>query len=341
MELTINGSPQTLRSDELLIEVINRGDLKIRQVCYHPQLGPIQTCDTCMVEVDGKLVRACAAVVSDGMTVTTNSPAAAAAQRVAFDRVLENHLLYCTVCDNNNGNCVVHNTTKMLAVEHPQIPLQPKPYEVDDTNPFYRYDPSQCVLCGRCVEACQNVEVNETLSINWEDEHPRVLWDGGTTIEGSSCVSCGHCVTVCPCNALMEKSMLGHAGFLTGISKRALNSMIDVVKGVEPETGYGSILRVSEIESAMRESRIRRTKTVCTYCGVGCSFNIWTKDRHILKVEPSEGPANGISTCVKGKFGWDYVNDPDRLTKPLIREGDKFREASWEGALDLVARKFF
>src|SRR6202163_1243815 len=90
----------------------------------------------------------------------------------------------------------------------------------------------------------------------------------------------------------------------------------------------------------MRESRIRRTKTVCTYCGVGCSFNIWTKDRHILKVEPSDGPANGISTCIKGKFGWDYVNDPDRLTKPLIREGDKFREASWDEALDLVARKF-
>ncbi len=73
--------------------------------------------------------------------------------------------------------------------------------------------------------------------------------------------------------------MLGHAGFLTGISKKALNSMIEVVKGVEPETGYGSIMRVSEIESAMRESRIRRTKTVCTYCGVGCSFNVWTKDK--------------------------------------------------------------
>ena len=77
--------------------------------------------------------------------------------------------------------------------------------------------------------------------------------------------------------------------------------MIDVVKGVEPQTGYGPILRASEIEAAMRESRIRRTKTVCTYCGVGCSFDVWTKDRLILKVEPAEGPANGISTCVKGE----------------------------------------
>ena len=98
--------------------------------------------------------------------------------------------------------------------------------------------------------------------------------------------------------------------------------------------------KVSEMESHMRESRIKRTKTVCTYCGVGCSFDIWTKDRHILKVEPAEGAANGVSTCIKGKFGWDYVNSPDRLTKPLIREGDAFREASWDEALTLVARRF-
>jgi formate dehydrogenase major subunit len=90
----------------------------------------------------------------------------------------------------------------------------------------------------------------------------------------------------------------------------------------------------------MRESHIERTKTVCTYCGVGCSFDIWTKDRHILKVEPAEGPANGVSTCIKGKFGWDYVNSPERLTKPLIREADAFREATWDEAISLVARKF-
>jgi formate dehydrogenase major subunit len=102
----------------------------------------------------------------------------------------------------------------------------------------------------------------------------------------------------------MEKTMLGHAGFLTSLKKSALSGMIDIVKGVEPETGYGSILQVSEAEHAMREHRIRKTKTVCTYCGVGCSFDVWTKDRHILKIAPERGPANGISTCVKGKFGW-------------------------------------
>ncbi|MGA2230092.1 MAG: formate dehydrogenase subunit alpha [Tepidisphaeraceae bacterium] len=339
--ITLDGSPLEVTADERLIDVINRARIPLPQVCYHPQLGPIQSCDTCMVEVNGKLVRACATVAADGMKVVTNSPAADAARRAAFDRVLENHMLYCTVCDNNNGNCTVHNTTKMLAVEHQQIPFKPKPFEVDNTNPFYRYDPDQCLLCGRCVEACQNVEVNETLSINWDDEHPRVLWDGGSTIGESSCVSCGHCVTVCPCNALMEKSMLGHAGFLSSIPKKSLKGMINIVKEIEPEAGYGAILKLSEAESAMRESRIRRTKTVCTYCGVGCSFDVWTKDRHILKIAPEHGPTNGISTCIKGKFAWDFVNSSDRLTKPLIREGNKFREAAWDEALALIARRLF
>jgi formate dehydrogenase major subunit len=292
-----------------------------------------------MVEVNGSLARACATSIADGMEISTKSDRALSAQREAFDRILGNHMLYCTVCDNNNGNCEVHNTTRLLAVEHQKTPFRPKGFAVDSTNPFYRYDADQCILCGRCVEACQNVQVNETLSIRWEDAQPRVLWDGGATIGESSCVSCGHCVTVCPCNALMEKSMLGKAGFFTAVSKSAFENMVEVVKGVEPQTGFGPILKISDVEAAMRESRIRRTKTVCTYCGVGCAFDVWTKDREILKVGPSEGPANGISTCIKGKFGWDFVNSAERLTKPLVREGGKFREASWDEAFDVVARR--
>ena len=340
MPATVNGKAQEIKAGERLIDTINRSGITIPQVCYHSQLGPIETCDTCMVEIDGKLVRACGTPAIDGAQVETASPRAQAAQREAFDRILGNHLLYCTVCDNNNGNCTVHNTAALLEIEHQDTPYKSKPYKVDSSNPFYRYDPQQCILCGRCVEACQNLQVNETLSIRWEDANPRVLWDGGASIGESSCVSCGHCVTVCPCNALMEKSMLGQAGYFTGLPLDALQGMINIVKGVEPEIGYGSIMQISEVEAYMRESQIERTKTVCTYCGVGCSFDIWTKDRQILKIEPLDGPANGVSTCIKGKFGWDYVNSRDRLTKPLIRENDRFREASWDEALSLVARRF-
>src|SRR5205807_3041465 len=76
------------------------------------------------------------------------------------------------------------------------------------------------------------------------------------------------------------------------------------------------------------------------YCGVGCSFDVWTKDRHILKVATEHGPASGICTCVKGKFGWGHINSADRLTTPLIREGNEFRSATWDEALSLIARRF-
>lgn len=337
IEVIMDGRSYQGLLGEPLIDMINRETGKeLAQVCYHPQLGPIQTCDTCMVEVNGKLVRACGTRIDRNMVVETESRRAQAAQHEGFDRILGNHLLYCTVCDNNNQNCTVHNTTALLKVEHQTIPFKHKPYEKDETNPFYRYDPDQCILCGRCVEACQNVQVNETLSIRWEDKHPRVLWDGGSTIGESSCVSCGHCVTVCPCNALMEKSMLGEAGYFTGLPRQALDDMIDVVKGVEPDLGYGPILKLSAVEAEMRAARIEKTKTVCTYCGVGCAFDVWHRDRRILKIEPESGPVNGISTCIKGKFGFNFVNSSDRLTSPLIRDGDHFRPCSWDEALNFI-----
>jgi formate dehydrogenase major subunit len=79
---------------------------------------------------------------------------------------------------------------------------------------------------------------------------------------------------------------------------------------------------------------------VCTYCGVGCSFEVWTRDRHILKIEPKDGPANGISTCIKGKFAWDFINSDDRLTSPLLRQGDTFVEITWDEALQIIYDKF-
>jgi formate dehydrogenase major subunit len=344
-QLTIDGVEVPAHAGELLIELLNRrtaahAQKAVPQVCYLPQMGPIQSCDTCMVKVNGELVRACGTAIAVGMKVETVGEAVDIAQREAFDRILQNHMLYCTVCDNNNQNCTVHNTTAVLDVKHQSRPYMPKPYEKDMSNPFYRYDPDQCILCGRCVEACQNVQVNETLTIDWESEHPRVLWDGGEVIEGSSCVSCGHCVTVCPCNALMEKSMLGEAGYMTDLPDKALHNMIDVVKGIEPPIGYGPILALSEMEAEMRNFHTKRTKTVCTYCAVGCSFEVWTKDRHILKIEPTHGPANGISTCVKGKFAWGHINSDDRLVKPLLRDGEGFREITWDEALDIIEQKF-
>ncbi|OMF59615.1 formate dehydrogenase subunit alpha [Paenibacillus sp. FSL R5-0490] len=339
LNIKINGIEMKAEQDQTVLQLLNDSSIEIPQVCFHPSLGAIETCDACIVSVNGELVRSCSTKIKDGDVIDTVEPDVKLAQTIAMDKILFNHELYCTVCDYNNGGCEVHNTVKAMKINHQSIPFDHKPYEKDESHPFYRYDPDQCILCGRCVEACQDVQVTETLTIDWERQRPRVIWDNDVPINESSCVSCGHCSTVCPCNAMMEKGMEGEAGFLTGIAKNTLRPMIEITKNVE--TGYGSILAISDMEAAMREEKIKKTKTVCTYCGVGCSFDVWTKGREILKVEPqAEAPANGISTCVKGKFGWDFVNSEERLTKPLIREGDSFREAEWDEALDLIARKF-
>jgi len=116
--ISINGTEYEAAAGERLIDVINRAGIPLSQVCYHPQLGPIETCDTCIVEVNGELVRACSSAAPHSATVSTTASRAHSARLEAFDRILRNHLLYCTVCDNNNGNCEVHNTTKLLGVEH-------------------------------------------------------------------------------------------------------------------------------------------------------------------------------------------------------------------------------
>ncbi len=357
--LTVDGRAVTGLDGEWLAALLDRldradgqttateggpGGHSVPHVCFQPELGPIQTCDTCFVEVGGALARACATPVRAGLVVATRTPASGDAREEAMNRLLGNHNLYCTVCDRNNGDCPVHNATKHVAIEHQTYPFERKPYDVDASHPFYQYDPDQCVVCGKCVEACQEVQVTETLSIDWEAEVPRVQWDGGALAGESSCVGCGHCVTVCPCNALMEKSMIGQAGHFTNLQSDVFYPAVDVVKAVEPYVGNSPIFGLSDAEAAMRKASVDVTKTVCTYCGVGCSFDVWTRERTILKVEPEHGPANGISTCVKGKFGWDYVNSPERLRGPLVRTpdgqgGETFTEAGWDHALATVATR--
>lgn len=338
IEFMLNNDIKQVETSETIRSYLERHDIELPSLCYHPSLGAIETCDACIVKVNDEFVRACSTELKQGDVIETKDNEVHEAQLIAMDRVLGNHELYCTVCDFNNGNCEIHNTVKEMKIEHQETPHTSKGSEVQ-RNAFYRYDPDQCILCGRCVEACQDLQVNETLLIDWTLERPRVIWDNDTTIDESSCVNCGHCSTVCPCNAMMEVDMEGEAGFLTGMAEKNFRPLVEATK--EIETGYGSLMTVSDIESQMREQRIEKTKTVCTYCGVGCSFDVWTKDREILKVEPSvDAPANGVSTCVKGKFGWDFVNSEERLEKPLIREGDSFREAEWEEALNLIEDKF-
>ncbi len=336
VHVLLDGMPRELATDRPLLESLRHEGLSIPSLCYHPKLGPLRTCDACVVLVDGKLQRSCAVVPADGMRVEVRPPLVAAAQRGAVEHALENHELACTLCDRNNGDCELHNTALALGIRHQAY--RAKPYPLDDSSPFYVYNPAQCIQCGRCVEACQNVVVNEVIHMDWSLDPPRVVWDSGRSIDDSSCVSCGTCSTVCPVDAMMERSIRGRAGHFSGISAAARQRLVGWTKEASPD--LGPLWLTSEVEAAARRGSIRRTKTVCTFCGVGCSFEVWTRGREVLKVAPRpESPANGIATCVKGKFGYDFVNSPRRLVRPLLREGDRFREVSWEVALAEVARR--
>jgi formate dehydrogenase major subunit len=321
-----------------ILELLNRSGIDVPQVCYHPGLGPIEACDTCIVELDGRLIRSCATPVTEGQRISVHSGRAADARHRALARLLQDHDLVCSICDKN-GSCVLHTTVLKAKISAQEF--RPKPYARDASNPFYVYDPSHCILCGRCVEACQDVVVNEVITIDWKLTPPRVVWDRNAPIDRSSCVSCGACVSVCPVDALMPKSILGEAGFLTGMRESTKESMTRLVRGFEPALGgFRPVLRASELEARTRPSFVRKTKTVCTFCGVGCSFDVWTKGRKILQIQPRpESPANGMATCIKGKFGWDFVNSPDRLTTPMIREGDRFRPVGWDEAIRFIAAR--
>lgn len=136
VSVQINGVARDVVEGTRILDYLNAEGIQHPHICYSEQIGPIQSCDTCMCEVDGELVRACSTNLTDGMEIKTNSELAKDAQLEAMDRILENHLLYCTVCDNNNGNCKVHNTTELLGVEKQERPYREKGYLNDFSHPF-------------------------------------------------------------------------------------------------------------------------------------------------------------------------------------------------------------
>ncbi len=227
-EIMLNGKRQLIEENSVL-NVLRSEEVDVPSLCYHPSLGAIETCDTCIVKVNGEFVRSCSTEIKPGDVVESVGSDVHEAQLIAMDRILGNHELYCTVCDFNNGNCEIHNAVKEMKITHQETEHTSKE-SVVQRNSFYRYDPDQCILCGRCVEACQDVQVTETLSIDWGLERPRVIWDKNSPIDESSCVNCGHCSTVCPCNAMMEVGMEGEAGFLTGIKDDSMRPMINITK---------------------------------------------------------------------------------------------------------------
>jgi formate dehydrogenase major subunit len=168
-------------------------------------------------------------------------------------------------------------------------------------NPFIIRDFTRCILCGRCVQACQEVQVNRAISFGYRGPHAKIIAGGDVPYHESDCVFCGQCLQACPVGALVEK----------------------------------------KARFAGREKDLEKVRTTCPYCGVGCQLDLHVRDGRIVKVNAVEDAApNKGRLCVKGRFGYDFIYSEDRLKTPLIKENGEFREASWDEALDLVADRF-
>lgn len=302
MKVTIDGEPVDVPSGTTVLEAAKRAGKYVPTLCYHPQMEPLGNCRMCMVDVKGwpRMAPACYTKVHEGMEVATASDAVRSAQRLNLELHLQNHDLTCWACEQD-GACELQDVIYKLGVKEPRFGTIPKERmrKVTKDNPFIQIDHNKCILCARCVEACDDVQVQGVLAVKGEGQGA-VLLPKNTTFDDSGCVYCGHCVSACPVEALQEVDAVG--------------------KG--------------------RDAEFDHIPVVCIYCGVGCQFDLAVKDNRIIKVQArAEYEPNGISTCVKGKFGYKFVGDTRRLAVPLIKEGGAFREASWDEALSLVARK--
>ncbi|MCD6505015.1 formate dehydrogenase subunit alpha [Candidatus Poribacteria bacterium] len=301
VSLMIDGRKVTVEEGMTILEAAKSIGIEIPHLCYMEGLPPTGACRLCVVEVEGAktLVPSCSYPVSEGMVVWTNTERVRKARRLVIELLISDHPLDCMTCEKS-GSCLLEKYAYELGVSKSRFDGERHSYPIDDTNPFFERDYSKCVLCGRCVTVCQEVQYQGVIDFIYRGFRTKIGAEFDKPLGETDCVSCGNCVLVCPVGALIEKGR----------------------------------------KRMGREWELEKIETTCPYCGCGCSLTIHVKDNRIVKVTSrSEGTVNQGWLCVKGKFAFEFTHHPDRLTKPLIKENGRFREASWNEALSLVAKK--
>jgi len=303
VSISINGRRLSVPAGSTVLQAARIGGIKIPTLCDHPALAPIGACRVCLVDIKGQraLQPACTFPVNEGMEVTTNSTQAEEARRFVLELILSDHPLDCMTCERAGG-CELQDLAYEYGLKDSRFPGEKHTYPIDATNPFYMRDYDKCIVCRRCVRACTEINGVEAIGMILRGFATKVGTPFDGTMQDSPCEFCGMCVEVCPTAALVPKQRIGQG-------------------------------RTWEVE---------RVATTCSYCGVGCQYYLEVKDGKIVGVSSKwDAPSNHGWTCVKGRFGWDYVHHADRLTSPLIRrqKDEPLVEASWDEALDFVASR--
>lgn len=322
----LNGRKISFEPGQTILEAAAAAGVRIPTLCHLKGTTPTGDCRICLVEVQGErsLLTACTTPVSERMEVWTDSPIVVSARKLNIELLMASgshnclamevksdqwtdFQLSCAENDPIGERCLSWGDCRLqdLAIEYGVRTDRFKPRSdhppTETVNPLIIRDFSRCILCGRCVKACNEVQVNLAISHGYRGASAKIVTSGDRPLAESDCVFCGECVQACPVGALLEKKSL----------------------------------------TLWRPWAVKRVRTTCPYCGVGCQLWLHVRDGEIVKVTGVEGAEpNQGRLCVKGRFGYDFIHSDERLKTPLIRENGRLREASWDEALDLVADSF-
>ncbi len=317
LQFTLDGRKISATPDETIWQAAKRCGVDIPHLCFSPAPGyrPDGNCRACMVEIEGERVLAAACLRSPTPGMVVHTNNARASK--AQRMVME------LLLADQPQRKVAHDKesrlwqwAERLDIDSSRFPARDAP-TADGSHPAMHVALDACIHCSLCVRACREVQVNDVIGMAYRGSDAKVVFDFDDPMGQSTCVGCGECVQACPTGALMEASLVD-------------------------ANGIGRADALTEVDS------------VCPYCGVGCQVTYQIKDNQIVAVQGRAGPANENRLCIKGRFGFDYVQHPHRLTKPLIRRDDApkrgdldldparplthFREASWEEALSAAAK---
>ena len=313
---TLNGQSVAAEPGETIWQAAQRLGIEIPHLCYTPEPGyrPDGNCRACMVEVEGERVLAASCIRTPSPGMVVNT----ASERAKKSRELVFELLVADQPDRavaHDPQSKFWDWADKVGVAASRFPARPA-VAPDASHSAMRVNLDACIHCNLCVRACREVQVNDVIGMAYRGHGAKVVFDFDQPMGESTCVACGECVQACPTGALMEASLLDENGVRTEFEDRSVD-------------------------------------TLCPYCGVGCQTKVHVKDDKILYIDGRDGPANQNRLCVKGRFGYDYITHPHRLTKPMIRRDDApkhgeiqidpanpwthFREATWEEALDRAA----